>query len=181
MTTWVAFLRGINVGRAKRISMADLRSLCESLGHARVRTVLNSGNVVFESRARSAAALAGPFEAALKARHGFAANTVFIRADVLRRIAHANPLGSPQNPSQFLVAFPYGEDAMAQATPLGRRAWSPDRLALTPDALYLDAASGLLESALANEFMRTTKDAFTTRNWSTVQKVLEAIEAKDKP
>ena len=45
----VAFLRGINVGRAKRIAMADLRSLFSDLGYADVGTLLNSGNVVFSA------------------------------------------------------------------------------------------------------------------------------------
>ena len=48
MTTYIALLRGINVGTAKRVAMADLRDIVEDLGHDDVRTVLNSGNVVFE-------------------------------------------------------------------------------------------------------------------------------------
>jgi len=49
MTVCVALLRGINVGKAKRIAMADLRALIEGLGYTDVRTLLNSGNVVFSS------------------------------------------------------------------------------------------------------------------------------------
>ena len=49
MTRYVALLRGINVGRNKRIAMADLRSLCEGLGFEHVRTLLQSGNVVLDS------------------------------------------------------------------------------------------------------------------------------------
>ena len=49
MTRCIAFLRGINVGRAKRIAMADLRALIEGLGFSEVRTLLNSGNVVFDA------------------------------------------------------------------------------------------------------------------------------------
>ena len=45
----VALLRGINVGKAKRIAMADLRTLCESLGYGHVQTLLNSGNLVFSA------------------------------------------------------------------------------------------------------------------------------------
>ena len=47
MGTHVALLRGINVGKAKRVAMADLRGLMEELGYTEVRTLLNSGNVVF--------------------------------------------------------------------------------------------------------------------------------------
>ena len=49
MPTHIALLRGINVGRAKRIAMADLRVVVAELGHTNVRTLLNSGNVVFDS------------------------------------------------------------------------------------------------------------------------------------
>jgi hypothetical protein len=49
----VAFLRGINVGTAKRVAMADLRGLMTGLGYSEVRTLLNSGNVVFTAPPRS--------------------------------------------------------------------------------------------------------------------------------
>ena len=49
MTQCIALLRGINVGRAKRIAMADLRTLVEELGFRNVKTLLNSGNVVFDA------------------------------------------------------------------------------------------------------------------------------------
>ena len=50
MARYVALLRGINVGGNKRIAMADLRSLCEGLGFEHARTLLQSGNVVLDSR-----------------------------------------------------------------------------------------------------------------------------------
>ena len=49
---YIALLRGVNVGRAKRIAMADLRKLIADLGYGEVRSVLNSGNVVFSGPAR---------------------------------------------------------------------------------------------------------------------------------
>ncbi len=55
MTTHVALLRGVNVGKAKRIAMSDLRATFEGLGFERVRTLLASGNVVFEAKAKDAA------------------------------------------------------------------------------------------------------------------------------
>jgi uncharacterized protein (DUF1697 family) len=47
--TFIALLRGINVGKANRIPMADLRALLEGLGHTDVTTLLNSGNAVFRA------------------------------------------------------------------------------------------------------------------------------------
>jgi uncharacterized protein (DUF1697 family) len=46
---YIALLRGVNVGRAKRIAMADLRKLVEDLGYTGVRSLLNSGNIVFDA------------------------------------------------------------------------------------------------------------------------------------
>ena len=51
----IALLRGVNVGRAKRIAMADLRQLIGKLGYTDVRTLLNSGNIVFSGTVRNAA------------------------------------------------------------------------------------------------------------------------------
>src|SRR5262245_22647522 len=65
----VALLRGINVGTANRIAMADLRKLFERLGHRDVATLLNSGNVVFTGKGKSARDDAAGVEAALLARH----------------------------------------------------------------------------------------------------------------
>ena len=68
--THVALLRGINVGRAKRVAMADLRSLVERLGYTDVRTLLNSGNVVFTSTSARSGGAEARIEAAIAARLG---------------------------------------------------------------------------------------------------------------
>ena len=68
MSRCIALLRGINVGRAKRIAMADLRELVAGFGHANVRTVLNSGNVLFDAARGDPARLAATIEAAIAAR-----------------------------------------------------------------------------------------------------------------
>ena len=58
----VALLRGVDLGARNKVSMADLRTLIESLGAENVQTYVQSGNVVFKSRVRSAAKLAGDIE-----------------------------------------------------------------------------------------------------------------------
>lgn len=174
MSTWVALLRGVNVGGNKRVDKQQLTALCESLGLRNVRTVLNSGNAIFESSARSAARLASAIEAALVEREGFHANTVVLVAAQLAAIHAGNPLGAPDDPSRFLVAFPYGEGALEKARPLVQMAWEPDAIACTDAAVYLDARRGILQSPLVEAFSRATRDGFTTRNWATLEKLLAA-------
>ena len=72
-TRCVALFRGINVGRAKRVAMADLRSMFSDLGYNDVRTVLNSGNVVFTMVADPVDGVSEVIEAELERRTGFSA------------------------------------------------------------------------------------------------------------
>jgi uncharacterized protein (DUF1697 family) len=58
MPTYVALLRGVNVGKAKRVPMAELRQLLGGLGYTNVSTLLNSGNAVFRTAGASHAKLA---------------------------------------------------------------------------------------------------------------------------
>jgi len=119
---YVALLRGINVGTAKRVAMAELRALVEELGHSMVRTLLNSGNVVFTAARlpafrRSAAptpaalgteprAAAMRIQKALEAKLGVSARVTVISAKELAQVVAANPLGKvANNPSRLLVGI----------------------------------------------------------------------------
>lgn len=66
MTVCVALLRGINVGRAKRVPMADLRKLIEALGFSNVRSILNSGNAIFEAARPAPEKVASEIERAIQ-------------------------------------------------------------------------------------------------------------------
>src|ERR1017187_3504571 len=105
MPRCIALLRGINVGRAKRVAMADLRQLFEELGHANVVTLLNSGNVVFDARRADLASMVTRIESRLQRRAGFAAKVVVLTAAELDAIiAHNALLGIAIDPSRHLVA-----------------------------------------------------------------------------
>jgi uncharacterized protein (DUF1697 family) len=86
----VALLRGVNVGKSRRVEMKRLRSLCEGLGYANVSTYLNSGNVIFDS-GRNPAAVGHDIEAALKSELGVDARVLVKTRTELRRIARAIP------------------------------------------------------------------------------------------
>lgn len=68
MTTFVALLRGVNIGKAKRVPMAEFRKLLVALGHTDVATLLDSGNAVFRSKSGAPARIASDIAAAISAR-----------------------------------------------------------------------------------------------------------------
>src|SRR5881628_2807318 len=103
MSRHVALIRGINVGRAKRVAMADLRALVEDLGYGDVRTLLNSGNVVFTAP-RAGRGAADRIEKALAARLGVPARVTVLTAAELAAAISENPLREvAKDPSRLLV------------------------------------------------------------------------------
>jgi uncharacterized protein (DUF1697 family) len=175
MRTFVALLRGINVGKAKRIAMADLRELFGELGHRDVRTLLASGNVIFRTTQSSPGKLSAGIEAAIEQRFGFRVAVVVLTADELAAIVADPPAKAGRDPARLLVAFVGSDPALQSARALLREAWAPEALAVGPRAAYLWCADGILASKLLQAFTRATGDAATTRNWTTVLKLAAAI------
>ena len=167
--TVVALLRGINVGRAKRIAMADLRALVESLGYREVRTLLNSGNVVFSGDARTA----GPrIEKALASRLGVSARVTILSGAELAAVVAGNPFGKiATNPSRYLVAFFPDPAAARKLAPLLKERWEPEAIVIGRRVAYMWCPESILESPLFEGVGRIAKDGVTTRNWATVTKL----------
>ena len=173
----VALLRGINVGRAKRVAMADLRALVEELGYRDVRTLLNSGNVVFTAPAAARGDAAARIEKALVAKLGVPSRVTVLTAAELAAAVAANPLlDVASNPSRLLVAFLADPADRKKLQPLTRQDWTPEALALGPRVAYLWCPPGVLASKLSEAVGRALGDAVTTRNWTTVTK-LHALAA----
>jgi uncharacterized protein (DUF1697 family) len=168
----VALIRGINVGRAKRVAMADLRALVEGLGYRQVRTLLNSGNVVFTAPRATPASAAARIEKAMAEGLGVSARVVGISAEDLATAVADNPLaGVADDPSRFLVAFLADPAARAKLEPLLEQDWAPEALAAGPRVAYLWCAGGILASRLLEAVNRALGDGVTTRNWATVTKL----------
>src|SRR5438067_2379045 len=118
MTQCIAFLRGINVGTARRISMADLRGLFEGLGYGDVRTLLNSGNVIFECARPNAVRIAAAVDRALQEKHGFSTAVIVVPAAELHAIVAENPLRAvAHDDARYLVGFAPDKKVIAAARP----------------------------------------------------------------
>jgi uncharacterized protein (DUF1697 family) len=106
MTTCIALLRGVNVGRAKRLAMADLRELVEGLGHTNVRTLLNSGNVVFDARRVNVSKIAQSVEAAITDKFALYATAVVLSTDELDEVILGDRIYTAANdPSKYLASL----------------------------------------------------------------------------
>lgn len=173
----VALLRGINVGRAKRVAMADLRKLLGELGYGDVRTLLNSGNVVFGAAGFTPAESAARIEEALVLKLGVAARATVLDAPQFADVIAGNTLlALADDPSRLLVSVPGNPADLARLAPLLRQDWAPEALAVGPRAAYLWCPAGVLASRAAAALGALLGDAVTSRNWATLSKLQALLD-----
>ena len=169
---YVGLIRGINIGRAKRVAMADLRSLVEGLGYTDVRTLLNSGNVVFTGHCPDQTQGALVIEAAIADKTGVKARVTILSAGEVIAAIDENPLREvADDPSRLLVTVLNQPVDRTKLEPLMKQAWTPDVLALGTRVAYLWCAEGILASRLAGAVGKTLGDGATSRNWATMIKL----------
>jgi uncharacterized protein (DUF1697 family) len=174
----VALIRGINVGRAKRVSMADLRDLVGELGYVNVSTLLNSGNVLFTMARGSSSGAAGRIERALLTRLAIAARVVVLSAADVAAIVRENPLGRvAHDPSHLLVTVLTDPADRPQLMPLSQRTWTPEALAIGSRAAYIWCPAGIIKSPAIAAVNRVVGDRATSRNWTTMTKLHALAEA----
>jgi uncharacterized protein (DUF1697 family) len=174
----VAFLRGINVGTAKRIAMADLRKVFEDLGYADVRTLLNSGNVVFTVSLARVVDHADRLEKAIASRLGVVSRIAIVSGPELAEMIDANPLRTTaDNPSRLLLMMLRDQTSSTSLAPLLKQRWSPEALAVRGRVAYLWCANGIGVSPLWAAMNRIIGDGGTARNLTTMTKLLAVVEA----
>ncbi|MGE3275139.1 MAG: DUF1697 domain-containing protein [Vicinamibacterales bacterium] len=168
----VALLRGINVGKAKRVAMADLRALVEGLGYTDVRTLLNSGNVVYTASAKLAGGSAARIEAAIARDLGVSSRVTVLSAAELATVVRDNPLVEVADNHSRLFAMVLADAAARTAVlPLTRRDWAPEGFAVGKHAAYAWCPGGVLESPAMLAAGKALGDNVTTRNWATMLKI----------
>lgn len=175
---FVALLRGINVGSAKRIPMALLRESLEDAGLSNVRTHLQSGNVVFDSPAIPSAA---DLEASVLARTGVHSSVVVVSAEEFQAIVEANPFQDAPDKSRMLVHF---TDRMPPAGELqlpDPAAIAPEQLEAGAHALYQWAPDGILATRIPPAFFRQVPGVLTARNLRTVERILTMVDDSSQP
>lgn len=180
-TTYAALLRGINVGGAKKVPMAELRTLMEGLGYGDVRTYLQSGNAVFSSDGGDEDSLAAELSGAIEEHFGFGVGVLVREHAYLRAVREACPFPAAElEAKQLHVTYfsqPVDAERFASVEPA---AFLPEEFRLGDRVLYLYAPDGLGRSKLAEVLAkpRLLKGVLaTTRNWNTVVKLEELTGA----
>jgi uncharacterized protein (DUF1697 family) len=179
MPRYVALFRGINVGKAKRIAMADLRALLGKLGFTDVQTLLNSGNAVFTGDAEPPAKLAARIQQAVLKKLGVDALVIIKSGKDVAGIIAGNELRAvADDPARLLVAVTNQGKTLASVRALARADWGDERIHVGKHAAYLWCANGILESKAATALLKGLDGTGTTRNWATLNKIHALMEPK---
>ena len=176
MPVLISLLRGVNVGGHRKVKMDDLRAIYESLGFKDVQTYINSGNVLFKTAGRDFTRLRPRIEDAIEAACGFRSDVILRTPADLRAVFAVNPfaaragLDASRLAIHFLAADP-GDEARQQV--LGMDA-TPEELRVHGRELYIYYTNGMARPKLSLPLVeRTLRTSGTSRNWNTVQKLLE--------
>ena len=176
MPTYVAMLRGINVGSGKIVKMERLRASFEALGFDGVRTYVQSGNVVFESEQKSPAGLSKKIEEKIQRDFGFTV-PVFLKASrEIEQIVRNNPLVKEKgiDHSKLHVTFLSDAPPKTAVKVLAPLATGRERVRIFNHEIYLYCPDGYGRTKLSNTAIEKKLSVVaTTRNWRTVNTLLE--------
>jgi uncharacterized protein (DUF1697 family) len=170
LSTFIALLRGINVGGGNRLPMADLRALCADLGWFEVQTYVASGNVVFRASG-SGGELEEALERAITDRFGLSIVTIVRTAPTWATYVASNPFpeASEAQPSRLMLALSKYQPKEDAVPVLQARAVDGERVARAGDALWIHYAGGAARSKISPGLIdRSAGSPVTTRNWRTV-------------
>jgi len=177
--TYIALLRGINVGGHHKVPMADLRKMMEQIGFGNVKTLLNSGNVIFDAKPTEESSLESTIGEKLESEFGFPVPIMIRTADNMATLIESDPFAGIEvtKDIRLYVSFLKEEPTAQIDIP-----WVAD------DGSYriLKVANRMICSVLDLSGSKTTKAMdnlekiygknITTRNWNTLVKIVNKVD-----
>lgn len=175
MDRYVAFLRGVNLGRNRRIKNADLKQAFEGMGFEEVAPFRTSGNIVFGTKRRSTeAALVRKLEAGLGETFGFEVKVLLRSAAEVAAIAAQEPFDAPaleKSKGKLQVSLLAKEPSVAARRKVLALATDADLLAIDGRELYWLPAGGTLESDLDLKAIADAVGLDTRRTMGTIEQI----------
>lgn len=173
---YISLLRGINVGGQKKIRMTDLKNIFEFLDFKNVKTYVQSGNVIFDYEPTDTKVLAGQIENKISQTYGFEVKIIIHTDDELENIINNNPFVKEPDIEldklhvTFLLDIPEPSTILS----LSVKKEENEKFLIISREVYLYCPNGYGNTKLSNAvFERKLKTVATTRNWRTINNLLE--------
>jgi uncharacterized protein (DUF1697 family) len=174
-SAYVAFLRGINVGGNTLISMEDLKRAFASLGFANIRTVLASGNVVFETSEKNPAVFTAKIEQKLKTRFGFDVTVIVRTAEQIQALVASKPFKKTKVTPQTRLHVTFLPPSVDGGLKVSERLKGPGFETVRVSEGELCSVVEVSANGGTSDLMKVLEKQFgrkiTTRTWNTVERI----------
>ncbi|MGZ7119040.1 MAG: DUF1697 domain-containing protein [Methanobacterium sp.] len=173
---YIALLRGINIGRKNRVKMADLVKTLESSGFENIKTYLQSGNVIFKCNSADTEKIAEDIKRKISQTFGLSINVIVRRDEELENIINSNPfIKNPEiERNKLHVTFLNEKPDKENISNLDINKGKNEEFEVNNKEIYLYLPNGYARTKLTNNLWEKKFNTIaTTRNWKTVNKLLE--------
>lgn len=176
MTKYIAFLRGINLGK-RQIKMAELKTVFEDLGFADVRTLLASGNVVFAAKEAKPETLRGKIEKGIKSKFGFDVHVILRSESEIGALVASDPFKGVKMEKNTRLYVTFLSEPTKSKVQVPYKSEDGDYVIRNLTKDHIESVLTLMGSTDAMDILTKEfgKD-ITTRNWNTVLKIWQAME-----
>ncbi|MCK5672410.1 MAG: DUF1697 domain-containing protein [Spirochaetales bacterium] len=173
MNTYISILRGINVSGKNIIKMADLKQLYETLGFMEVQTYIQSGNVIFRTKEQNIITIEKTIKEHIITHFGYDIPVLVIKSEKLKKIVETLPF-TDIDTTKLHVTFLSNKCINPPLDQIIEKKASSELVHFTEEAVYIFCPDGYGKTKLSNNFLeKKLKVSATTRNWKTVNKLLE--------
>ena len=174
MNRYIAMLRGINVGGHKKIKMVDLKAYIMEIGFDNVETYIQSGNIVFQSDL-DVATTRDAIQNKIEEKYGWEVPTIIRTQTELKSVIERNPFSDEQL-DRLCVTFLSGLPDQELVNSLREISYEPEEFIIEGRDIYFYSPLGFAKAKMSNNlFENKLKVNATTRNWKTVNKLLEMV------
>ena len=175
MNTFICLLRGINVSGQKKIKMAELKTYFGEIGLDKIITYIQSGNVIFNSKISDPKKIEKLIFDKIKVQYDFEVETIVKTPTEIKSILDNNPfVKQNKDVNKNYITFLFNEPAKERLLILKEKDYSPEEYFIDKDVLYFYSPNGYGKAKLNNNFIESKLRVIaTTRNWQTVNKLLE--------
>ena len=174
MAIQIALVRGINVGGHRTVAMSQLREMVAGLGFADVRSILQSGNLIFRSDVRTSDSLEAMLEAEAKRRLKLEADFIVRSAKEWKKVVARNPFRkeAERDPGHLVVMFLKGAADSSDVKAVQAAITGPESVRADGMQVYIVYPEGIGRSRLTNAVIeKKLGRRGTARNWNTVVKL----------
>lgn len=176
MSTYIAFLRGINVSGYNKIKMTELKQLFIELGYRNVTSYIQSGNMIFDSNINEQFVIEQEIKNGITQVFGYSVNVLVLSKEKLEDVFKSNPFIQKTNidNSKLHVTLLNDEPFSEGIKQIKELSANQDTFEIIDKCIYIYCPNGYGNTKLTNNlFERKLKSSATTRNWNTISKLME--------